>query len=212
MKQAIVLHSGGMDSSICLALAIQQYGAPAVLSLGFAYGQRHHPEFAAAERICQAWSVDRVLMDSSLLGQITDNALINKAIPIQGSNTLVVGRNGLMAELAGIYANLLQVHRLYMGVIECDAVHTGYRDCSRVYWEKRQELLRMDLGDPTFEIRTPLIQMTKKETLSLAQELGVLDFLLKETITCYEGLAGEGCRVCHACRLRNDGIRQFYGY
>lgn len=208
-KQAIVVHSGGMDSSICLALAIKEFGSLSVLSLGFDYGQRHSPELAAAQRICSTWGVDRVVYNLGGLPHITDNALVNRAVPISNRNTLVVGRNGLMASIAAIYAEKLEVHDIYLGVIECDAVHTGYRDCSREYWDLKQQLMQWDLNDPTFTIHTPLVKMTKKETLRVADALGQLEFLLKETITCYEGLSVPGCMKCHACRLRAQGLQEY---
>lgn len=209
-KQAIVLHSGGMDSSICLALAIKEFGASAVLSLGFAYGQRHYLEILAAERICQEWGIERTVLDLSIIQQLTDNALINWSLSINDKNTLVVGRNGLMARLSAILAHALGVHHLFMGVIECDAAQTGYRDCSRAYFDLKEQILRLDLNDPLFTIHTPLVKMTKKETLVVADQLGILDFLLKETVTCYAGISCEPCGQCHACRLREAGLREFY--
>lgn len=211
MKEAVVIHSGGMDSSICLALAIQEFGKERVMSLTFDYGQRHAVELTQAKKICEAWGVDqRILSLDNLLLQITSNALIDKTQPIlyeEGlvPNTLVVGRNGLMARLGAIFAQHIGVHRLYMGVIEVDY----YRDCSRHYIDLKEQILRLDLNDSTFEIRTPLVYMTKAETLEVAYALGVLDFLLEETVTCYEGIRHAGCGLCPACILKQEGILQF---
>ena len=72
-----------------------------------------------------------------------------------------------------------------------------------------EQILRLDLGRSEFEVRTPLVHMTKKETMDLGYELGCLEFLLDVTVTCYEGVAHAGCGVCPACRLRNEGIREF---
>ncbi len=213
-KQAIVLHSGGMDSSICLALAIRDFGRENVLSLSFCYHQRHSPELIQAQQICRAWNVDHKELDLEFLAQITDNALTNPQLTIQHlenqpPNSLVIGRNGLMAQIAGIQAHQLGARRLYLGVIELDSANSGYRDCSRVYMDLVQSLLKIDLAEPDFEIRTPLINMSKKETLIWAHKLGILEYLLQETITCYEGLPHYGCQICPACRLRNEGLRQF---
>lgn len=204
-----------MDSSICLALAIQEFGKENVLALSFVYNQRHAPELEAAEKICRDWGVDRKVVGLYSLSELTDNALMNRSIQINHTegnppNTLVVGRNGLMARLGAILANHVGAHSIYMGVIEVESSNSGYRDCSRSYMDKMEEILRIDLGDPTFEIRTPLVFMTKKETLEVADSLNILPYLLKHTITCYEGLPEEGCRVCPACLLKNEGIRQFY--
>lgn len=213
-KDAVVVHSGGMDSSICLAAAIDEFGKENVLSLSFCYNQRHFPELKQAEKICRSWQVDHVMLNLNCMQEITDNALMNPSIPIKhlagkAPNTLVVGRNGLMAHLAGIHANHLGACCIYMGVIELDSANSGYRDCSRRYMDLQQEILRIDLDCLAFEIRTPLIKMTKKETLEYAAKLGVLNELLIETITCYEGLPRLGCEKCPACLLRNEGLMDF---
>lgn len=213
-KKAVVVHSGGMDSSICLALAIREFSCDEVLSLSFCYGQRHAKELKQAAKICQDFGVGHVVIPLDCLQEITESALTNKAIPIRhppGSspNTLVVGRNGLMARLAAIHAAHLGARVIYMGVIEIEEANSGYRDCSRSYMDRMQAILRLDLDDPDFEIRTPLVKMTKCQTLQTARELGILEYLLCETITCYEGTPGWGCRLCPACVLRNEGLIQF---
>lgn len=213
-KKTLVVHSGGMDSSLCLALAIRAFGVDEVLSVSFSYQQRHSNELIQAKKICHDWGVDHVILSVDCLKEITENALMNREIEIvheegKPPNTLVVGRNGLMARLAAIHAHHLGAHCIYMGVIEVDQWNSGYRDCSRKYMDLMQEILRLDLDDPSFEIQTPLVHLTKVETLEWAASLGILDYLLKETISCYEGVAGEGCRFCPACVLRNEGIRQY---
>lgn len=213
-KSAIVIHSGGMDSSICLALAIKEFTAPHVLSLSFSYDQRHSLELQQAAKICATWDVDHHVVPLECLQAITSNALMDPSIPIvhsqdQPPNTLVLGRNGLMARLGAIHAHHLGAHCIYMGVLGVEGSYSGYRDCSRDYMDLKQHILRLDLDDPTFGIRTPLVHMTKKETLHLAHHLGILPFLLKETITCYNGIPQQGCRSCPACLLRNEGLNQF---
>lgn len=213
-KKAVVVHSGGMDSSLCLALAIKEFGAENVLSLSFTYNQRHSIELTKATEISNHFKVDHVELDLSCLSKITESALIGHGKAIEhkkgeAPNTLVVGRNGLMARLAGIHANSLGAHCIYMGVMELEAANSGYRDCSRAYMDIIQEALRMDFADPTFEIRTPLVLMNKKETMDLGYELGVLEYLVENTITCYEGIQKEGCMKCPACKLRNNGLKIF---
>jgi 7-cyano-7-deazaguanine synthase len=212
--KTVVIHSGGMDSSICLALAIQEFSREQVIGLSFAYDQRHAAELVQARKICKEWGVLHDVIDMSFLQHITSNALLNHSISIQhiagkAPNTLVAGRNGLMAQIGGIYAHEKGAHSIYMGVMGLEGANSGYRDCSRAYMDLKQQLLRLDLDDSLFEIRTPLVDMTKKETLEVAESLGVLEFLLAETISCYEGMRGEGCGKCPACILRNEGIRQY---
>lgn len=213
-KKAVVVHSGGMDSSLCLALAIKEFGAENVLSVSFSYNQRHSIELTRADEISKHFKVDHVVLDLSCLSQITESALIGhdkKIEHIKGEapNTLVTGRNGLMARVAGIHANSLGAHYIYMGVMELEAANSGYRDCSRAYMDIIQSALRMDFADPTFEIRTPLVRMNKKETMELGYQLGVLEYLVEHTITCYEGIEKEGCLKCPACKLRNEGLKIF---
>lgn len=213
-KKTVVVHSGGMDSSLCLALAIEKYRAPNVLSLSFTYGQRHSNELERAKKICADWKVDHKVIDLSCLNKITKSALMDTDTKIEhkpnsAPNTLVVGRNGLMARIAAIHANSLGASSIYMGVIEVEEANSGYRDCSRSYMDIIQAALRVDFADSSFEIKTPLVYMTKKQTMELGYQLGHLHYLLDNTISCYEGISGLGCQVCPACKLRNEGIQDF---
>lgn len=213
-KKALVVHSGGMDSSLCLALAVREFGTANVLSVSFDYDQRHHDEINRAQRICAAWKVDHVVLSLNCLSQITNNALTRHDQTIvhesgEAPNTLVVGRNGLMARVASIHAHSLGAQDVYLGVMALEGANSGYRDCSRAYMDLIQAALRMDFANDQFEIRTPLVNMSKAETMQLGHDLGVLSLLLEETVTCYEGKPHEGCGTCPACKLRNEGLRQF---
>lgn len=213
-KKTIVVHSGGMDSSLCLAIAVKEFGADNVLAMSFRYGQRHSNELEQAQKICEYFQVDRVEIPLDCLERLTTSALIGNLDTIthktgESPNTLVVGRNGLMARLAAIHANDIGAKSVYMGVIEVESDNSGYRDCSRSYMDLMQKIMRIDLADDEFEIVTPIVKMTKLETLELAQGLGVLEFLLENTITCYEGIIGAGCGTCPACNLRNRGIKLY---
>lgn len=213
-KQALVSHSGGMDSSLCLALAAREFGKEHVLSVSFDYHQRNAAELAQAEKICADWGIDHDVVSVPCFQKVTHNALTDPSLPIQRfshapPNTLVVGRNGLMARLGAIYAEHLGLNYLYMGIHGLERAHSGYRDCSRSYMDLKQQILRLDLNNPHFEIRTPVVDLTKKQTLELAHQLGLLTYLLEETITCYEGIGRAGCKTCPACLLRNEGIKDF---
>jgi 7-cyano-7-deazaguanine synthase len=215
--KALVVHSGGMDSSLCLKIAIDEYGAENILSLSFSYNQRHSEELNRAQKICRSWHVDHTILDISFLSKITDNALTQKKLTIKSKeenhekvpNTLVLGRNGLMARVAAIHAYSLKANCIYLGVIEVEEANSGYRDCSRKYMDIIQEALRLDFDDHNFKIKTPIVKMTKEETMELAFKKGVLQELLETTISCYEGIDKEGCGKCPACTLRNEGITKF---
>lgn len=213
-KKAVVVHSGGMDSSLCLALAIKEFGASEILSVSFSYNQRHSIELDRSLKISAHYGVDHVELDLSCLSKITESALIGSDKKIEqkkgeAPNTLVVGRNGLMARVASIHAHSLGAKCIYMGVMELEGSNSGYRDCSREYMNLIQSALRLDLADSTFEIRTPLVSMNKKQTMELGFELGVIEYLLETTVTCYEGIEKEGCLKCPACKLRNQGLKIF---
>lgn len=212
--KTIVVHSGGMDSSICLALAVKEFGAKNVLSLGFSYGQRHSNELDHAQKIADYFKVKRVVIDLNCLNEITDNALTNRHIEIkhekgEAPNTLVTGRNGLMARVAAIHAEHLGADSIYMGIIEVEEANSGYRDCSRKYMDLIEKALRLDFDNLEFEIKTPLVYLTKKQTFDLIENKKDLLFLVENTITCYEGIPKEGCRKCPACTLRNNGLKEY---
>ncbi|NCF70935.1 MAG: 7-cyano-7-deazaguanine synthase QueC [Chlamydiales bacterium] len=214
-KKAVVLFSGGMDSSICLKLAINKWGAESVLALSFSYQQRHTQELLQAAKIAAKWKVDHEVLQLDVLKKITRSSLIGHTLKIEESddglppNSMVLGRNGLMLRLAAIYGDGMGVEELYTGVMELEEANSGYRDCSRRYIDLKQEILRIDLGRDNFSIQTPLVTNTKKENMYLAKELGILNYLLEETITCYEGIPHHGCGTCPACQLRNEGIEDF---
>jgi len=213
-KKAIVVFSGGMDSSLCLALAKEQFGAQNVLAMSFTYGQRHLVELDCAKKICLEWEIDHIVINLNCLNEITENALTNNQIDIEhrkgkSPNTLVVGRNGLMARIAGIHAEHIGAKCIFMGIIEVEEANSGYRDCSRKYMDIIQAALRLDLNNQEFEIKTPLVYMTKKQTMELGYEMGVLHYLVENTITCYEGIDKEGCQKCPSCKLRNEGLKLF---
>ena len=204
----VVIHSGGMDSSICLAMAVQnQKKRPK--SLTFFYDQRHQVEIVQAKKIAEYFDVGHETIDLGFLSQISrSNALLQHDLKIQGGeklNTAVYGRNALMVLVASIRANYYGFSAVTTGVLELEEANSGYKDCSRRYMDQLQGLLRMEYG-LDFSIRTPLVFMTKCETMIEAKKLGVLDYLLEETVSCYEGIQKVGCRHCPACRLRNQAI------
>lgn len=116
-KKAIVIHSGGMDSSLCLHQAILDHGVDEVLSITFRYGQRHSTELEAAIEINKEWGVDHIFLDIECLGEITQNSLTRHDMEIshdagKAPNSLVLGRNGLMVRLAAIHGESLGAHEV----------------------------------------------------------------------------------------------------
>lgn len=215
--KAVVIHSGGLDSSVCLALMVRQYGAEQVVSLTFAYGQRHQTEIAQAAKICRDWGVVHRVEVFDLLGRLAHSALIDDSQPLRGpkedlvSSTMVLGRNGILAQLGALYAYTVGAHEVVLGIMEREGEEVGYRDCSRVYMDLIQTVIRIDLADPSFLVTTPVVYLDKAGVWAKAHELGLLEYLLHNTISCYAGLLHPGCGRCPACQQRLKGLHKF-GY
>jgi len=211
---AIVLHSGGMDSSLCLALALERFGKDRVLSVGFCYNQRHSVEIQAAQTIADHLGVQRHLIDILPIPGWEASSLVNTDLPIKQDgkipNSFVVGRNGLFLMMAAPLLKAVGAKKAFIGVMELEGSNSGYPDCSRAYIDSVQKVIALDIQDPDFSIETPLISMSKFDTMQLADRLALLDFLLLHTVTCYEGEPLLGCKKCPACLLRNEGVRDFY--
>jgi 7-cyano-7-deazaguanine synthase len=211
--QAVVCHSGGMDSSISLAVAVQRFGAPNVMAVAFDYGQRHAQELLQAKKICDFFAVEQQVVDLRFMPYLTDNSLtgageMRHKQGQQAASSLVVGRNGLMLRLCAIIADSHAANYVYSGVTQVEADYSGYRDSDRNYIDLLQEILRIDLNNNEFEIITPVVALTKAQGMGLADSLGVLDFLLQNTLSCYNGQM-QGCGRCPACTLRQQGIAEF---
>ena len=224
---ALVLFSGGQDSTTCLVWALARYAR--VETIGFDYGQRHAIELTVRPTIlqklrgfCPEW--DRKLgedhmVDLSLISKISDTALTSNveiAMLENGlPNTFVPGRNLLFMTVAASVAYRRGLHVLVGGMCETD--FSGYPDC-------RDETMRalqiaLNLGMATnLQLETPLMWIDKAETWKMAQDLGgtaLVDLIRTETHTCYLGERGElhdwgyGCGNCPACALRARGYADF---
>lgn len=215
--KVLVLHSGGMDSSLCLLLACKKFGAQSVVSFGYNYAQRHSSELEAARKIAAHFGAQRVEMDLPRILGWESSSLVSTSIPVtkedlpRGTvpNSFVPGRNGLFLLMAAPYAKSIGAEAIYIGIMEGDESQSGYPDCSRHYMDLVQRVVQVDLQDPNFRIETPLVHMTKYDTLELAASMGEIEFLLSTTVSCYEGISQLGCGVCPSCCLRNSGVKEF---
>ena len=220
---ALVLFSGGQDSTVCLAWALQRYAT--VETIGFAYGQRHEVEIVARERVrhelqrqfpawAEALGEDRVL-DLAEFGRISETALTREgAFEMTAAglpSTFVPGRNLVFLTYAAAIAYRRGIRSLVGGMCETD--FSGYPDCRD---ETLQTLARaLSLGMATdITIETPLMWIDKSATWALAHDLGgdtLVDLILEHTHTCYTGdrsqrhVWGYGCGTCPACDLRAKG-------
>jgi protein ExsB len=210
MTQALVVFSGGQDSTTCLFQAMQQYGAENVQAITFAYGQRHGIELERAASIAQELGIRQTVLDLSLITAITHNALTDAQAAIETDaqgipNTFVDGRNALFLLYAAIYAKSQNIRDIFIGVCETD--FSGYPDCRQMFVQSMNVTLNLAMAYD-FRLHTPLMYLTKKQTWALADELGVLDYIRTRTHTCYLGVDG-GCHECPSCVLRERGLAEY---
>ena len=228
-NRALVLFSGGQDSTTCLAWALARYDR--VETIGFDYGQRHAIELSVRPTLLQKMRTlssdwDRRLgedhmVDLSLLGKISDTALTSDVeIAMQANglpNTFVPGRNLLFMTVAATVAYRRGLDVLVGGMCETD--FSGYPDCRDDTMKALQVALNLGMAT-RLKLETPLMWIDKAATWRLAEELGgtpLVDLIRSDTHTCYLGERGAlhdwgyGCGKCPACELRARGYRQFAG-
>ena len=226
---ALVLFSGGQDSTTCLAWALSRYER--VETVAFDYGQRHRIELDARLNVVRAiregfpqWAAklgEDHLLDASVLGAVSETALTREtAIAMQANglpNTFVPGRNLLFMTLAAALAYRRGVQVLVTGVCETD--FSGYPDCRDDTMKAMQVALSLGM-DTRFLIETPLMWIDKAATWTLARTLGgapLVDLIVEHSHTCYLGERsqrhawGYGCGQCPACQLRAQGFARFTG-
>ncbi len=211
MDKALVIFSGGQDSTTCLFWAKEKFAR--VEAISFDYGQRHRVELEIAETIAAKAGVPWAVFSLDLLSQITSNALTCRGIAVEQEkpadrppNTLVEGRNMLFLTYAAIYAKSKDIHHLITGVGQAD--YSGYPDCRDEFVRSLNGTLNLSM-DYAYEIHTPLMWKNKEQIWQLADQLGIFDLVRNETLTCYNGIAGDGCGNCPACKLRRNGLENF---
>ena len=226
-RRALVLFSGGQDSTTCLAWALDKYDY--VETIGFDYGQRHKIELLCRNQVIDSirrcfpvWGArlgEDHLLDLGLLGQISDTALTDRrAVVLQGNglpNTFVPGRNLLFFTLSAAIAYRREIDVLVGGMCETD--FSGYPDCRDNTLKALQVALSLGLDNRVI-VETPLMWVDKRATWKMSQDLGggvLIDIVRRETHTCYLGDRsqmhewGYGCGTCPACDLRARGYSEF---
>lgn len=211
-RKAMVVFSGGQDSTTCLVQAIKQYGLHNIETISFNYGQRHAIELEKATFIAQDLGVAHTIIDTSVIKQTTHNALIDDSMAVHATkdgekypNTFVDGRNALFLLLAGCHAKQKGILDIITGVCETD--FSGYPDCRDVFIKSMNVTMNLAM-DYAFNIITPLMYMTKAQVWALADELGYLDYIIQHTHTCYLGTP-KGCGQCPSCILRENGLQDY---
>lgn len=208
-EKAMVVFSGGQDSTTCLIWAMQEFDE--VEAVTFHYGQRHELEIECAKNIAKELGVKHRILDMSLLGQLTPNALTRDDIEIEEKegelpSTFVDGRNLLFLSFAAVAAKQIGARHIVTGVCETD--FSGYPDCRDVFIKSMNVTLNLSMDYP-FVIHTPLMWLNKEETWKLADDLESLDFVRTKTLTCYNGVIADGCGECPACKLRKRGLDDY---
>ncbi|MGS0677463.1 7-cyano-7-deazaguanine synthase QueC [Shewanella sp. 125m-1] len=212
MSKAVVVFSGGQDSTTCLIQALQQFDE--VHGITFDYGQRHREEIEIAKELANKLKLaSHKVMDVTLLNELAISALTRDSIPVSNElmdnglpNTFVPGRNILFLTLAGIYAYQLGADTVITGVCETD--FSGYPDCRNDFVKAMQAALEQGM-DKKLTIDTPLMWLDKAETWALADKFDSLELVRNETLTCYNGIKGDGCGTCPACLLRMRGLEEY---
>lgn len=213
MKRTVVVFSGGQDSTTCLIQALQQYDE--VHCVTFDYGQRHRAEIDIAQKLAQQLGAcAHKVLDATMLNDLAVSSLTRDNIPVPGyqpnaqgiPNTFVPGRNILFLTLAAIYAWQVAAESVITGVCETD--FSGYPDCRDEFVNALNHAVNLGLAR-NIRFETPLMWLDKAETWALADYWQHLDIVRQETLTCYNGIQGEGCGECAACHLRANGLNHY---
>jgi len=207
--KALVVLSGGQDSTTCLYWAIRRFGHEAVAALTFDYGQRHRVELECAAAVARLAGVPHDCLPIDTFAALGGDALTDPEIAVEAAedgalpSTFVPGRNLIFLTFAAAYAYQRGIRHLVTGVAQTD--YSGYPDCRETTIEALQQALRLGM-ESEVEIHTPLMHLSKKDTVLLAHELGALP-AMAYTHTCYNGLRPP-CGRCPACELRARGFAE----
>lgn len=206
-SKVVVVFSGGQDSTTCLYWALDRFGDDNVLALTFDYGQRHRIELDCAASVAQNAGVAHTTLPIDTFSALGGNALTDAGIAVDAApgnglpNTFVPGRNLIFLTFAAAFAWQRDIVDLVAGVAQTD--YSGYPDCRRDTIDELEKTLGLGM-EREFKIHTPLMNLSKKETVEMARDLGALDAMAL-THTCYNGLRPP-CGECPACRLRAKGF------
>jgi len=209
--RALVVLSGGQDSTTCLYWALHRFGRDNVESVTFDYGQRHRIEIECARRIAEDAGVPHVVLPIDTFAALGGNALTDSSVDVPDTDpagsglpaTFVPGRNLVFLTYAAAWGWRRGIGHLVTGVAQTD--YSGYPDCRRDTIDALERALQLGL-ERDLTIHTPLSSLSKKQTVLLARELGALD-AMRFTHTCYRGQRPP-CGVCAACRLRARGFAE----
>ena len=210
-EKALVVLSGGQDSTTCLFWAVDRFGRDNVSSITFDYGQKHRIELDCARDVAAAAGVANVRLPIDTFAALGGDALTDASVAVSNETddatalpvTFVAGRNLIFLSFAAAYGYRHDARHLVTGVAQTD--YSGYPDCREETIEALQKAISLGM-DREFTIHTPLMHRSKKETVELAVQLGALEAMAL-THTCYNGRRPP-CGDCPACRLRAKGFAE----
>lgn len=213
MKRAVVVFSGGQDSTTCLIQALQQYDE--VHCVTFDYGQRHRAEIDVARTLSLSLGARaHKVLDVTMLNELAVSSLTRDNIPVPAydpkatglPSTFVPGRNILFLTFAAIYAYQIEAEAVITGVCETD--FSGYPDCRDEFVKALNHAVNLGMAS-NIRFETPLMWLNKAETWALADYWQQLPLIRHQTLTCYNGIQGDGCGECAACHLRANGLHEY---
>lgn len=211
MDTALVVLSGGQDSTTCLYWALRKFGAHSVTAVTFDYGQRHRIELTCATQIAARARVPHTLLPINTFAELGGNALTDPAVTVKSGvdartqlpNTFVPGRNLIFLTFAAALAYQREIHHLVTGVAQTD--YSGYPDCRQAALQALERAIRLGM-DYDLTLHTPVMFKSKAETVLMARDLGALP-ALADSHTCYRGQQPP-CGECPACILRAKGFAE----
>lgn len=204
---AVVVLSGGQDSTTCLFLAKKSFDK--VIAVTFDYGQRHRIELKSAAKVAEMAGVEHHILDATFINNLAASALTRLDIAVEAKDgqlpsTFVPGRNLFFLSMAAIFAVERGIKDIFAGVCETD--YSGYPDCREAFVDSLEATIALALGGGgnRINIHTPLMFLTKAQSVKLAQEVGAMD-ALAHSHTCYEGRFPP-CGACPSCVIRARGF------
>lgn len=206
-KACIVVFSGGQDSTTCLFWARKHFEY--IHAVTFDYGQRHRVELEAAQTICKKFDIEQTQLTIDTFTQLGGNSLTDQTIAVEASpdkknlpNSFVPGRNLIFLTYAAALGWKKDIYDLVTGVCQVD--YSGYPDCRANTMQALQQSISLGMDSP-FQIHTPLLHLSKAQSIVLAQEVGALE-ALAWSHTCYNGQVPP-CGKCPACQIRARGFQ-----
>lgn len=190
MEKAIVILSGGQDSTTCLLMAIKEYGNDNIEAISYVYNNKYRKDIECAKNICKKLKVKHKIFDIGVMQNM-------------GKSNNIEGRNLILISLATIYAQTQNINNIIVGL----AAHSIHPDCSIEFIESLQKTIRIATNSK-INIITPLIRLEKYEIWEKAEQLGYLEFVQNETYSCWTN-QDKHCMKCLSCKMRFDGLEKY---